>query len=139
MKKSAPKPAASSALSKKIAATLAPRTASAKKMPSAPAPKSSPAKPAPKKRVSAKPGLTVITARIDIGFGNALHLRGEGAGLSWHQGLPLTCVADDEWVITLPQSTHPVAFKFLVNDLTWSSGPDYVVAPGDKLVVVPTF
>ncbi len=88
---------------------------------------------------SEAPASTVITARIDIGFGNALHLRGDGPGLSWHQSAPLTCMADDEWVITLPASTQPVVFKFLVNDHTWSSGPDYVVAPGLAIEIRPTF
>src|SRR5579872_5239985 len=33
-----------------------------------------------------------IEAKIDVGFGNTLYLRGEGPGLSWTQGVPLTCV-----------------------------------------------
>jgi len=85
------------------------------------------------------PAVTTITARIDIGFGNTLHLRGEGPGLSWHQGVPLQCAADDLWTISLPESARPVAFKFLVNDLTWSAGPDYVVAPGAVFEVTPAF
>src|SRR5688572_5617630 len=33
-----------------------------------------------------RPVVTTITARVDVGFGNALFLRGEGAGLSWNKG-----------------------------------------------------
>ncbi len=85
------------------------------------------------------PRVTTITAKIDIGFGNTLFLRGEGPGLSWDQGVALDCVDDDKWSITLPGAVRAVIFKFLVNDLTWSSGSDYIVEPGATLVVVPTF
>jgi hypothetical protein len=93
----------------------------------------------PVKPVAPKPVVTVITAKIDIGFGNALYLRGEGAGLSWDHGLLLDCVADDQWAVTLGESARPIVFKFLVNDLSWSTGEDYVVAPGSSVVFEPLF
>jgi hypothetical protein len=121
------------ALAKKPAATKKPAAPRKIAVASAPAlpPAIKPGRPAPV--------VTKITARIDIGFGNTLHLRGEGPGLSWDKGVPLECVADDEWTITLPESARPVVFKFLVNDLTWSAGPDYVATPGSALVLVPEF
>ncbi len=99
-------------------------------------------KPAPKP--PAKPVVpalvtTTITATIDIGFGNALYLRGEGAGLSWDRGLPMNCVADDCWSLELSESARPVIYKFLVNDLTWSAGEDYTASVGKSVTVVPTF
>ena len=100
------------------------------------------AKAAPKpqlKPVAPAPVLTTITAKIDIGFGNALYIRGEGAGLSWDRGLLMNCVADDLWSIELGESARPVIYKFLVNDLTWSAGEDYTVTPGSAVTVVPTF
>ncbi len=143
MKKSNAKPASAPAPAPKPAAPANKAAASAKK-PAAPAKKPAAKKKAPTPPPAAKRGkpapvLTTITARIDIGFGNTLHLRGEGPDLSWHQGVPLECVADDEWTITLPEAARPVVFKFLVNDLTWSAGPDYVVAPGSALMIEPTF
>ena len=98
-------------------------------------------KPAAKKAPAAKASAskTVITAKIDIGFGNTLHVRGSGPGLSWDGGVPLNCAADDEWSITLTGATSPVVFKFLVNDLSWSSGEDYVVEPGSSVVIEPSF
>ncbi|MCF3652282.1 hypothetical protein [Synoicihabitans lomoniglobus] len=82
---------------------------------------------------------TVISARIDIGFGHALFIRGEGPGLSWDAGTPLNCVADDQWTIALTGATSPVVFKFLVDDLSWSAGEDYVVEPGSEVSLVPSF
>ena len=85
------------------------------------------------------PVLTTITALIDIGFGNTLWLRGDGPGLSWEKGVVMDCVSDDKWSITLADAGAPVVFKFLVNDLSWSAGDDYVVSPGGTIVLKPTF
>jgi hypothetical protein len=82
---------------------------------------------------------TTIIAQIDIGFGNILYVRGSGGGLSWDQGLAMENATADQWKITLGKTTNPVTFKFLVNDLTWSAGEDYVVEPGSTITLVPTF
>src|SRR5687767_12019310 len=67
--------------------------------------------------VKSKPVATTITARVDTGFGNALYVRGDGAGLSWDNGVPMTCVKSDEWQLTLGDSSRPITFKLLVNDV----------------------
>jgi len=82
---------------------------------------------------------TKIVAQIDVGFGNTLYVRGEGSGLSWEKGVPLDCVADDQWSLALAETSRPVVFKFLINDLTWSIGEDFVVQPGGSVVLVPEF
>lgn len=94
---------------------------------------------APAVKPAAKASPTVITALIDIGFGNTLYIRGEGAGLSWDVGSPLDCVADDQWSISLPASAKPIVYKLLVNDLSWSIGDDYIATPGSKITLTPTF
>jgi hypothetical protein len=139
------KPTAARGISRKSKKTaLVKVNTPAKKLRSSAAP--TPAtKPAPKPAtpsatvVVRAPVFTTITARIDIGFGNALYLRGEGADLSWDRGTLMNCIADNCWSLELPASTRPVIFKFLVNDLSWSAGQDYVVAPGDTLAITPTF
>ena len=83
--------------------------------------------------------VTGITALINVGYGNTLFIRGEGPGLSWDKGIPLDIVADDKWTITLPESVRPVVFKFLLNDVSWSSGEDYTIAPGTSISVTPVF
>ncbi len=140
-KKAAPKKAAPPVST--LAAAVAPAKATTKKT-AAKKPavkKTAAAKPAPASTAPAKPveSKTVITARIDIGFGNTLHLRGSGPGLSWDGGVPMNCVSDDEWSITLTGATSPVVFKFLVNDLNWSAGEDYVVEAGSSVVLEPAF
>ncbi len=96
--------------------------------------------PAPKiKSAPVTTTTTTIVAAIDVGFGNSLTIRGEGPGLSWEVGAPLDCSADDRWTITLPETTHPIICKFLINDITWSAGEDYTVLPGSSVVLSPTF
>jgi hypothetical protein len=91
--------------------------------------------------VVAKPkGLRVsITVKVDVGFGNALYIRGGGAGLSWNKGTLLDCVSNDTWSIVLPSVEKPLAFKLLLNDEVWSTGEDYNAAPGDAVTVTPAF
>lgn len=91
------------------------------------------------KPVANKPVLTTIQARIDVGFGNALYLRGEGAGLSWDKGLPMENVESNLWRIVLAESARAYTFKFLINDATWSAGPDFTAACGTSVTLTPEF
>jgi hypothetical protein len=91
------------------------------------------------KPVVAKPVETTISARIDVGYGNALFLRGEGPGLSWEKGLAMECVQDDLWRIVLAESARAYTFKFLINDTTWSAGPDFTAACGTSVTLTPEF
>jgi hypothetical protein len=90
--------------------------------------------------VLAKPrGLKVtITAMVDIGFGNTLFIRGDGAGLSWAKGRPLAW-APGGWTLVLTDVQSPFDFKFLINDERWSAEPNYAAAPGDTVTVGPIF
>ena len=125
------------------------KTTSTSKTVKSPAPAKKPAKlpvankkiaPAPAvKPVATKPVVTTITAKIDIGFGNALYIRGDGPSLSWDKGTLMDCVADSEWQIVLGESARAIVFKFLVNDLSWSAGPDFTAKPGANVTLSPTF
>ena len=98
------------------------------------------AAPAKKKTAaSAEPPATFISAQIDIGFGNHLTIRGSGPGLSWDEGLVMDNGGSNLWTVALAKVTKPVTFKVLVNDLSWSTGADYVAAPGKSITVYPTF
>ena len=137
-----PAPAKSSAPAKKAPVKIVKKPAAApvKRPAAAPVAKAPTVKPAPvAKPARGKQPPTVITALINIGFGNALYLRGEGPSLSWDVGVALDCVADDKWSITLPGTGKPVIYKFLINDTAWSAGSDYIVESGSSVTVVPSF
>jgi hypothetical protein len=84
-------------------------------------------------------GTTTIVAKVDVGFGNNLFIRGEGPGLSWDRGVLMTCSADDQWTFSISGATRPVVFKFLLNDMTWSGGEDFSVDAGSTVVLSPAF
>ena len=97
---------------------------------------------APTKKKAAtqsEPPATFISAKIDIGFGNHLYIRGEGPGLNWEHGVAMDCVGAYLWTTAIKNAAAPVVFKLLVNDLTWSTGNDFVAEPGQSLTVNPTF
>jgi len=91
------------------------------------------------KKTVPKAVTTSISAEYDVGFGNALFLRGEGPGLSWEKGVLMNCVADTTWSITLAETSGPVPFKFLINDEQWSLGEDCTLAAGKSAKFTPTF
>ncbi|HVU35781.1 MAG TPA: hypothetical protein VHE61_20235 [Opitutaceae bacterium] len=111
-----------------------------------PAPLVAPAAPvpvapqvAPAVKAGSVPVQTKIIARIDVGFGNALYVRGDGPSLTWNQGVPMTCVASDQWELVLGESSGAISFKVLLNDTTWCTGADSTVASGATVTVTPEF
>jgi hypothetical protein len=93
---------------------------------------------APVRTATGTASKTTIEAKIDVGFGNQLYVRGHGAGLSWERGTPLACVDGKTWRLQVP-ATDKVTFKLLLNDAVWSQGEDLTAAPGSRVEVKPTF
>ena len=93
--------------------------------------------PGQKSAVSA-PRATTIEAKIDVGFGNTVYLRGQGPGLSWERGVPCECVNRNTWRWTA-LGAEKLTFKLLLNDSIWARGADLVIGPGEKVEVVPAF
>lgn len=104
------------------------------------------ATPAPVKVAPAPAKTSIVTgaapitieAKIDVGFGNKLFARGQGAGLSWDHGIPLECVDSQTWRLIVP-AKDKLQFKLLLNDSIWAQGEDVVAAPGKKVEVTPAF
>jgi hypothetical protein len=82
---------------------------------------------------------TTVEAKIDVGFGNQLFIRGQGDGLSWNEGKPLRCVAADYWVWSTTSAKEKLVFKLLINDKVWSQGEDWTIRAGIRAHVVPVF
>ena len=91
-----------------------------------------------KKQTAAAVASITIEAKIDVGFGNKLFVRGQGAGLSWDHGVPLECVDSKTWRLSVP-ATDKLQFKLLINDSEWAKGEDVVAVPGKRVEVVPAF
>lgn len=82
--------------------------------------------------------VTRIIANVDVGYGNTLYLRGEGAGLSWNKGVPLDNLGGDQWSWSTTSAGN-ILFKFLINDNVWSTGDNLTVTQGDTFISTPTF
>lgn len=136
---SAPVPTKKKTKSVSSAKVLSPKVAEAAALAVAPAPAPEVKKTASQPVEQPKPTIIKIKAQINVGFGNALTIRGSGAGLNWDKGHTMNCVNDDMWSVTLVGVNGPVTFKFLVNDLTWSDGEDFVARPGDEIMLEPKF
>jgi len=96
------------------------------------------AKAALKPKEKADASETIIDVKLDVGFGNALYLRGDGAGLTWERGVPLACIDAKTWRWS-QRLKNPITFKVLINDRIWSAGGDVTAAPGQKLELAPAF
>ena len=82
---------------------------------------------------------TSIIARVDVGFGNQLYVRGAGAGLSWEKGLQLENVSAYEWAFATTKAKSDVVCKFLINDELWAEGDNIIVAKGATSISSPVF
>lgn len=126
----APVAAKATAPTKTVTATPVATPAPAAPVKAAPAPAKTPI-------VTAAAPIT-IEAKINVGFGNKLFVRGQGAGLSWDHGIPLECVDSQTWRLIVP-AKDKLQFKLLLNDSVWAQGEDVVAAPGKKVEVTPAF
>ena len=89
-----------------------------------------------KKKTSTK---TTIAARVDVGFGNNLYIRGEGAGLSWDVGILMRNLSPYEWAWETKSSDKPIEYKLLINDELWANGENQFAQPDETAITAPTF
>lgn len=85
------------------------------------------------------PKVTTIVALINVGWGNQVFVRGQGGGLSWERGLPMTCNASGEWVWISTANDPTFEFKLLLNDIFWENGGNHAVPRGDTHEHEPIF
>lgn len=140
-KKTTKKVVAKKAPAKKAVTKKAPaKKASVKK---APVKKKAPAKKVAKKVVkktaAKKLTMTRIIARVDVGFGNQLYIRGENGGLDWERGILMENISPYEWSFTTHYPAKQIEFKFLINDELWSEGNNLKIAAGKESISSPTF
>ena len=89
--------------------------------------------------VPAPTGRALVQAKIDVGLGNILFIRGQGAGLNWETGKPLTCVDGSTWIWSAPPGMDRVQFKLLLNDQVWCQGEDLTAEKGRTTELTPVF
>ena len=55
------------------------------------------------------------------------------------RGYMLFYQGDNLWTVTLSDAAKPILFKFLLNDITWCVGDDYITEPDTTTTIVPVF
>ncbi len=136
-KKTVKKTATRKATAKK---TVARKTVASK--PRATTKKTAPASAKRKKTVKTAPAkmpITTIIAKIDVGYGNQLFIRGNGANLNWDHGIAMDNVTRNEWSLSSSEIRDDIECKLLINDRVWSAGENLTLKAGKKLVVEPKF
>lgn len=93
--------------------------------------------------LATKPGTKGAKSRIlvkyDVGFHNALYIRGQGANLNWERGVPLKNVNADEWVWESDADFSNLEFKILINDRVYETGNNHNLKCGTHTQIHPKF
>jgi predicted alpha/beta superfamily hydrolase len=83
---------------------------------------------------------TTTTLRVKYLAGTrAVFVRGSRAPLSWDVGLPMTRLDDETWTLSLTGLPGDFEWKPLLDDNTWSKGPNYRGRGGSTVEVAPRF
>lgn len=81
---------------------------------------------------------TVLRVRYPAGT-RAVFVRGSKAPLSWTTGVPMVKESDDTWRLSLPTLAEDLEWKPLLDDMTWSKGPNYRARVSETVEVFPRF
>lgn len=82
---------------------------------------------------------TRITVKYDVGFGNTLSLRGQGANLSWDKGVSMRNIKADEWIWETDTPFATAEFKTLINDKSYEIGRNHLLHSGTMVQYTPRF
>ena len=80
-----------------------------------------------------------VVLKCDVGFGNTLYIRGQGAGLSWSKGCALKNIGTSEWVFEPDHPFTDCEFKVLINDVQFEKGDNHRISYGDVIQYTPLF
>ena len=83
--------------------------------------------------------VTRIIINYDVGFSNALYIRGHGANLNWEKGILLKNTKCDEWVWETEAVFPNAEFKILINDKTYETGENHSLQCGSTTHYKPNF
>ena len=93
----------------------------------------------PKKPESSSGGTTSVVANVMIGIGNKPFLRGEGAGLSWDEGVPMNFIEIGKWAWTPTRKNASLTVQVYRNDEEPDKGGKIEVKSGQEIEITPEF
>ncbi|MEI6784593.1 MAG: hypothetical protein WCQ21_27180 [Verrucomicrobiota bacterium] len=83
--------------------------------------------------------LTLVEAKVNARLGSVLFIRGQGDGLSWSQGQPMSPGFGGRWIWKSSQAKGKVLFQLLLHDKIWAKGERIAVEAGKMIEVIPVF
>lgn len=85
-------------------------------------------------------GVTTLRVHYPVGD-RSIAVRGDQGTLDWDHGVSMKKADGDtfEYTLTLPKSVTRLEWKPLLDDSTWSRGPNYVALRGQTVDVYPHF
>ena len=93
----------------------------------------------PIKPKSSPGGSTSVVANVMIGIGNKPYLRGEGAGLSWDQGVAMNFIEIGKWAWTPTRKNAALTVQVYRNDEDPDNGGKIEVKSGEEIEITPDF
>ncbi|MBT3638321.1 MAG: hypothetical protein HN531_15405 [Opitutae bacterium] len=93
----------------------------------------------PIKPKSSLGGSTSVVANVMIGIGNKPYLRGEGAGLSWDEGVPMNFIEIGKWAWTPTRKNAALTVQVYRNDEDPDNGGKIEVKSGEEIEITPDF
>jgi hypothetical protein len=84
-------------------------------------------------------GTTSVIANVMIGIGNKPYLRGEGAGLSWDEGVAMNFIEIGKWAWTPPRKNASLTVQLYRNDEEPDKGGKIEVKSGEEIEITPDF
>ncbi len=84
----------------------------------------------------------VVTTTLVVKYPTTSHtlsVRGSAPPLNWNSGVAMTKVDAETWSLTLTTLTQDVEWKPLLDDTTWSKGPNWTAKKGERTEIAPRF
>lgn len=84
---------------------------------------------------------TKIRVHYNVGYGHSIAIRGDSYPFTWTSGRGARNIAPDVWEFELERIPDGTTFQYkpLIDDVTWSTGGNYVGTGGDVMDIYPTF
>jgi hypothetical protein len=96
--------------------------------------------PEPAEPARSTDGATRLVVTAYIGIGNRLFIRGDGPGLSWDRGVPLTFVSIGKWRWETNDAAKAIHFRLFKNDtVECTSLGEKTVEPGAQQELSASF
>ncbi len=80
-----------------------------------------------------------LIAHLNLDISSTPYVRGEGAGLSWNEGVPMEFIEIGKWEWTVENAIESTACRIFKDDSLAAKGDDIVIEVGERAEVYPEF